>query len=123
MKTVIRRVFKVLLWSGLFLTALLVVRYMPVDRRMQIGDEYEVLVYRDKFDLAFNPGGGSDAKGFCIVRDAKGKCSSSVYYLAMLWFASDLPEDQIAVENGKVIVHSPHFLPLDENIWNLISLD
>lgn len=122
MKTVIRRVFKMFCWAMFLLLALLLIRYMPVDRCIQIDDEYEVLVYRDKFDLAFNPGGGSDSRGFCVVRDRRGRCSASAYYLGMLWFASDLTGDHVSVENGKVVVLDAHFLPLDENIWRLIFL-
>lgn len=119
MRIVIWRVIKACCWAAFSWMLLWVLRYLPVERNICIADEYEVLVYRDKFDLICNPGGGSDASGFCIVRDLKGRCSSSVYYLGMLWFASDLSSDQISEVNGRVVVSNSHFRPVRMNLFGM----
>lgn len=103
----------------LVLSALFLVRYSSVKKRV-LPNGYVVETHRDNFYIFGFPGSGSDMQGFCkVVPPVKG-LTPAYFYLEMTHFESEINEETISVQNGRVEVISPMVQPISENIWRLI---
>ena len=119
MKRILKILFICVFTILLVLCALFLLRYGSVKRRV-LPNGYVVETHRDNFYMFGFPGSGSDMQGFCkVVPPVKG-LTPAYFYLEMMQFESEINEETISVQNGRVEVISPMVKPISENIWRLL---
>ena len=103
----------------LFFCLLTFVRYVGARKRL-LPSGYRVEIHRDNFYFFGMPGSGGDMQGFCKVIPPDNRSEAAYFYLEMTQFESEINDDTIKMQGGRIVVHSPMVKPMSENIWKLL---